>query len=141
MYEAFVQVGGLRGLFRKERSCVGPPSRSVPLVKSCGILVGIIVERKVAVCRRQSDIYGIKTISPLFLPCFVDVSFIYCTRAPHGCRHSPAPMLRVGQGRSWNCSIRHKQELKLKGMPRVLSEINRLAGRCAVQQYIKMIEK
>ena len=29
------------------------------------------------------------------------------TRAPHGCRHSPAPMLRVGQGSTLTSSIQH----------------------------------
>ena len=29
------------------------------------------------------------------------------TRAPHGCRHSPAPMLRVGQGSTSTCSIQY----------------------------------
>ena len=43
------------------------------------------------------------------------VSIFYITRAPHGRRHSPASMLRVGQGststrkkeKSCSCSIRH----------------------------------
>ena len=35
-----------------------------------------------------------------------NVSIIYI-RAPHGCRHSPAPMLRVGQGSTSTCSIQY----------------------------------
>ena len=38
----------------------------------------------------------------------------YITRAPHGCRYSPAPMFRVWQGTSWNCFIRHKQKIDLQ---------------------------
>ena len=32
------------------------------------------------------------------------------TRAPHGCRHTPAPMLRVGQGSTSNCSSQYLVE-------------------------------
>ena len=53
---------------------------------------------------------------------------IIFTRALHGCWHTPAPVLRVGQRRSWNCSIRHKQNLELKGMPGASSENNSLVG-------------
>ena len=51
-----------------------------------------------------------------------------CTRAPHECRHSPPPT-HPCLGRSCICSIRQKQKLKLKGMPKVSSEKNNsLAG-------------
>ena len=36
--------------------------------------------------------------------------YIHITRAPHGCRHSPALMLRVGQGSTSNCSIQYLVE-------------------------------
>ena len=39
------------------------------------------------------------------------ILYIY-TRDPHGCRHSPAPMLRVGQGSTSNCSIQYSIESK-----------------------------
>ena len=49
-----------------------------------------------------------------------------CTRAPHGRRHSPAPMLRVGQGSTpttqgvCSCPIWHA--LNFKVIPRVSYE-------------------
>lgn len=45
-----------------------------------------------------------------------------------------AAMFRLGQGRSWNCSNRHKRKYKSNGIPKVSSEIYNLSGRTNPQQ-------
>ena len=67
------------------------------------------------------------------------ISCMLSTRAPHGCRMA-APMLRVGRGRSSNCCLRHKQKNEIERNAKSFIR-NLCFGRCAVQQYIKMMEK
>ena len=48
-----------------------------------------------------------------------ELNILEVTRAPHGCRHSPARMLRVGQGNTSDCSIPYSMESK-----KVTSHVN-----------------